>query len=390
MDAYTSYIKAFPSDYESVLARINSIDAIQYAKSRNYLDGSVTYLSPYFTHGVISTRDVFDSIMQRYSLKQAEKLIFELGWRDFYQMAHRWHGEGMFNDIRQAQEPIRSQQIPQAVVDANTGISVIDAAIKGLYETGYMHNHARMWLASLICNVAQVHWSEPAKWLYYHLLDGDLASNTLSWQWVAGSFSSKKYYANQENLNKYSSSYQQATVLDTSYAALPELEVPEHYKTTASLTLSTPLPASTINSVTTDKPILLYHIWMLNPTWQVDVDATRVLILEPSFFKRFPMSQKRLNFVLSLAKEIQGLEIFVGELDELIGLDKALDVENSMKSSVKSIEHPALKHWKQFQNLQLEKQSSIFQPAFKEYRSFFAYWKACQKTEEFKQSYGKS
>ena len=378
----SSYIQslttAFPTDYESVLARINSIDAIKYAKSRNFLDGSVTYLSPYFTHGVISTRDVFENIMQRYSLKQAEKLVFELGWRDFYQMAHRWHGEAMFSDIRQAQEPVVSNKLPQAVLDATTGIEVIDAAITELYETGYMHNHARMWLASLTCNVAQVHWSEPAKWLYYHLLDGDLASNSLSWQWVAGSFSNKKYYANQENLNKYSGTYQQGTVLDTSYAALPELEVPDNLKIPADLELVTPLPDSTISMITSDKPVLLYHIWMLNPTWQADAqDVTKVLILEPSFLERFPMSQKRIDFIVALAKEIVGLEIFVGELDELKGLVDAPHVQ--------SIDHPALQHWTSLANLKRQEQPSMFRPVFKEYRSFFAYWKACQKTEEFKE-----
>jgi len=371
------YIKAFPTDYQSVLDRIDGINATKYAKSRNFLDGSVSYLSPYLTHGVISTRDVFDKVMERYSLKQAEKLVFELGWRDFYQMAYRWHGEGMFRDIRQPQEAVRTQAIPKAVDYAQTNIRVIDEAIEALFETGYMHNHARMWLASLICNVAQVHWWQPSQWLYYYLLDGDLASNTLSWQWVAGTFSSKKYYANQENLNKYSGVRQGGTVLDVSYAELPELDVPDNLVDVANINLLTPLPKSTIQSVEAHKPVLLYHMWMLNPSWLSDLqDVSRVLILEPSLLERFPMSQKRIDFVLALAKEIDGLELFIGELDELTGL---ADVP-----SVQSIKHPALEHWNSLGNLRREAQPSMFQPVFKEYRSFFAYWKACQKTDEFR------
>lgn len=374
------YIKPFPSSYQSVLERINNIDAISYAKSRNFLEGSVTYLSPYLTHGVVSTKEVFELVMQRYSLSQAEKLVFELGWRDFYQMAFRWYGEAMFRDIRHPQEGVSSQQLPEAIAEATTGIEVIDKAITGLYETGYMHNHGRMWVASLVCNIAQVHWLEPAKWLYYHLLDGDLASNSLSWQWVAGSFSNKKYYANQENLNKYSGTSQQATLLDVSYSELPELtqlSLPENMIKPADLHLVTPLPKSTISIVASDKPVLLYHMWMLSPTWQADAhDVTRVLILEPSLLERFPMSQKRIDFVLALAKEIDGLEIFVGELEELTALEAA--------PNIRSIDHPALKHWNSLNNLRREPQASMFQPVFKEYRSFFAYWKACQKTDEFK------
>ncbi len=373
-------IKSFPTDYDTIIERIESINAIKYAKSRNFLDGSVTYLSPYLTHGVITTSDVFAIIMERYSLKQAEKLVFELGWRDFYQMAYRWHGEAIFRDIRQGQDPVRSQEVPQTVVDAQTGIRVLDEAISALYATGYMHNHARMWLASLICNVAQTHWLQPSQWLYYHLLDGDLASNSLSWQWVAGTFSNKKYYANQENLNKYSGIKQYDTVLDAPYSALPELDVPENLTEAAMLKLVTPLPKSTISSVPSDKPVLLYHMWMLDPLWQEDVqDVTRVLILEPSLLERFPMSQQRIDFVLALAEEIDGLKIFVGELNELEGLREAKHVQ--------SIEHPALNHWNSLSNLRREPQPSMFQPVFKEYRSFFAYWKACQKTDQFKEMF---
>ena len=77
--------------------------------------------------------------------------------------------------------------MPKAVVEANTTIDAIDEAINELYQNGYMHNHMRMYLASLCCNIAKCHWKHPAKWMYFYLLDGDLASNTLSWQWVAGS-----------------------------------------------------------------------------------------------------------------------------------------------------------------------------------------------------------
>ena len=71
-----------------------------------------------------------------------------------------------------------------------------------------------MYIASIVCNIAKSHWKLPSKWFYYYLLDGDLASNNLSWQWVCGANSSKKYYANQENINKFCFTKQKNTFLD--------------------------------------------------------------------------------------------------------------------------------------------------------------------------------
>jgi len=96
-----------------------------------------------------------------------------------------------------------------------------------------------MYTAMLACNIACSHWSLPAKWMYYHLLDGDLASNTLSWQWVAGSFSSKKYYANQENINKYSGRNQQQSYLSFDYDAITKMPIPIALQEITSIELKT-------------------------------------------------------------------------------------------------------------------------------------------------------
>jgi deoxyribodipyrimidine photo-lyase len=318
---------------------------------------------------------VLDRILERYRFSEAEKLIFELAWRDFFQAVYAWHGENIFSDLLQVQQPVSLYHLPKVVEESNTGIQVLDDSINTLYETGYMHNHARMWLASLICNIARVHWREPASWLYYHLLDGDLASNTLSWQWVAGSFASKKYYANQDNLDKYSGHIQRNTILDTTYEQLPYLSIPEAYKVPTSQKLHTTLPASSL-SIVPDKPLLLYHIWMLNPTWHKDLEATRVLVLEPSFFQRYPISPKRMNFILSLSKQIPYLQIYVGEVSELQGIEFCPEIYTK--------DHPTIRHWR-LPRLIKEVSGSMFNPAQKEYRSFSAYWKACQDTELFRQ-----
>ena len=90
---------------------------------------------------------------------------------------------------------------PEVFVNAQTGIEYIDKSISDLYSSGYMHNHIRMYVSSLICNFSNTHFLNPSKWMYYHLLDGDVASNCLNWQWVSGASRNKKYFFNQDNLN---------------------------------------------------------------------------------------------------------------------------------------------------------------------------------------------
>ena len=185
----------------------------EYGKTRNFQWGSVSRLSPYISRGVISTRFVYDNLVERFKdLRPFEKFVQELAWRDYWQRV--WQQHDIDEDIRQPQDSISHFEMPKAIIDGQTGIEVVDSAIKELYDTGYMHNHMRMYVASIVCNVGQCYWSEGAKWMYAHLKDADWGSNALSWQWVAGSNSAKKYYANQENINKYFNSQQRGTFLD--------------------------------------------------------------------------------------------------------------------------------------------------------------------------------
>ena len=128
---------------------------------------------------------------------------------------------------------------------AQTGIEALDQALLEFYDTGYVHNHMRMYLASVACNIGQSHWKVPAQWMYYHLLDADWASNALSWQWVAGSNSHKKYYANQQNINRYFFSEQKNTFLDVPYEQFEHMEIPEVLAETEVPEWQTPLPEKT-------------------------------------------------------------------------------------------------------------------------------------------------
>ena len=333
-------MKDFPTDYPSILGLLGAVDPVRYEQTRNNVDGSVTYLSRYLTHGVLNLPQVRQAAYEKAGKKASYNLVFELAWREYYKRVWWERGNGIFTDIKRPQEPVREWHgVPAALLRAETGIQAIDKSINGLYETGYVHNHARMWTAMLGTNVAQVHWKPLARWYYYHLLDGDLASNTLSWQWVAGTFSSKKYIANQENINTFDSANRQnSTYLSSSYEELLDKGIPNVLKEIEVPNLECVLPEARPVTISDSPTVLLYHPWSLNPEWhREDTTATRILVLEPSHFKAFPMNEKRIAFILALAKNIPNLQVFVGEAQALL-----LHLEGK---KIVTVAHPATHHF---------------------------------------------
>ncbi len=357
----------FPTDYKSIIERLENIDLINYAKTRNFIGGAVTYLSPYISRGVISLPQVKQQILQHYKPYQAEKLLQELAWRQYWQRVWQAVEDKIFTDLKQEQTDTDNRKMITAIENAATGIAAIDESIALLYQTGYMHNHFRMYLASVTCNIGKTHWWQPSQWMYYHLLDGDLASNSLSWQWVAGTFSSKKYYCNQENINKYSNSQQRKTFLDTSYETLITLEVPEILKEKSNFFPATQLPGANPLLLKENQPVLIYNSYNLDPIWHLGKNVNRVLLLEPSHFKKHPISQKVLQFIIDLSKNINNLQLFVGEFEALEQLAKGKNI--IFKS------HPAFMHYRGT----AEEYDNLFPQVTGYFNSFSAYWKKCEK-----------
>ncbi len=357
----------FPTAYSDILQKIETINPIEYAATRNYIDGAVTILSPYISRGVISANQVLQILHDKgYTKEQSAKLIQEFAWREYFQRVWQHLEDDMLDDIRHRYTGILHRNMPVAIADATTGIDSIDEAIQKLYSTGYMHNHLRMYVASITCNIAKANWQLPSQWMYYHLLDGDLASNVCSWQWVSGNFSSRQYFCNQENINKYTHSNQQKTFLDKTYDELPDMSVPETLKSNLPINLHTGLPAKVIPQVDTSLPLVIYTSYNLDPLWKQEIKANRILLLEPSHFKQYPVSEKVINFILALSKNIRGLQVFVGELYELREL--------SQFPAIFSKEHPLTKHFPGIK----EERDWMFPETKGFFNSFSSYWNKCQ------------
>lgn len=354
----------FHLSYSQVLERIESINPIRYAKTRNFLDGDVTYLSPFISRGVISTKQVMQTVLAKgYKPYQIEKFLQELAWREYYQRVWQAKGDLIWSDLKQEQPYVKHSSMIAAVEESRTGIESVDQQIENLYETGYMHNHIRMYVASITCNIGGAHWKQPAQWLYYHLLDGDIASNNCSWQWVAGAFSSKKYYCNQENINKYTNSTQRGSFLDQSYEHLADMDTPPSLREISSPTRTTKLPVTQALSLDPSKPTLVYNSYNLDPVWRKKEDVNRVLLLEPSHFEKYPVSSKVLEFIMFLARQIEGIQVHVGEIDDL------------SNQKLISKEHPAFRHYPGIK----DERDWMFPAITGYYPSFFSFWKKCER-----------
>ncbi len=188
--------------------KLNHIDPAEYGRTRNFGNGKITKLSAYIHHGIISLNEVRNFALKIYpDVKNSEKFVQELGWRDFWQRIAVKHPEWIWNDVEEYKTGFSasdySEELPTDILEGKTDSSCINLFIEELIETGYLHNHARMYLASYIVHFRRIQWQSGAFWFLQHLLDGDEASNNFSWQWVASTFSNKPYIFNLENVDKY-------------------------------------------------------------------------------------------------------------------------------------------------------------------------------------------
>ena len=215
---------------QEACSKLTLIDPINYAKTRNFGDGKVTKLSPYVNHGILDLNEIRNFALSKCSKpEQITKFIQELAWRDFWQQVAINNPEWIWQDVEAYKTGFIAEdyksELTNDILTAQTGVACIDSFIRDLLETGYVHNHARMYLASYIVHFRRIKWQAGAQWFLEHLLDGDEASNNFSWQWVASTFSNRPYIFNLDNVNKYfgqlvDTSPQNNEVLDSDY---PEL-----------------------------------------------------------------------------------------------------------------------------------------------------------------------
>jgi deoxyribodipyrimidine photo-lyase len=208
---------------------------MEYTRDRNHDTGpfrdNVSGLSPYLRHRLLTEREVVSAVLERHRFGACEKFVQEVFWRTYWKGWLEQNPEVWRRYRRDVVElglagETRSGDYRDAVA-GRTGIDAMDAWVHELLETGYLHNHTRMWFASIWIFSLGLPWQLGADFFYRHLLDGDAASNTLSWRWVAGlQTAGKTYLATASNISRYTEGRFSPSGLATSARAIAEEPLP--------------------------------------------------------------------------------------------------------------------------------------------------------------------
>ncbi len=188
-----------------VQLRVFNVGAYQAQRNDVGPSAGASRLSPYLRHGCISLGEAKQDALKKIGGARAYKFIQELAWRQFWQLQRERIGDRALNhDLEQPKVPLGDNPVPPEVEAGETGLVCMDTSVRSLHKTGYLYNHGRMWLAAYLIHHRKCAWQAGAQFFYRYLLDGDPASNSLSWQWVASTFSHKPYFFNRDNVEKYS------------------------------------------------------------------------------------------------------------------------------------------------------------------------------------------
>jgi len=183
-----------------------------YARERNFDcpgNQAVSQLSPFIRHRLVTEEEVVRALLQQYPYSSVEKFVQEVCWRTYFkgyleQHPDIWKAYVAKNSVTSHSLPEKQLAAYDRALHGETGIACFDAWVEELVSQGWLHNHARMWFASIWIFTLRLPWELGAAFFHSHLLDGDPASNTLSWRWVAGLHTRGKHYlARASNIRRY-------------------------------------------------------------------------------------------------------------------------------------------------------------------------------------------
>ena len=205
----------FDASRAAALNKLNNFveeNLAEYSKLRNFDFGpkkrtNVSCLSPYITHGVINEREIIEKSLSKFSFSKNEKFIQEVLWRTYWKgwlelRPNVW--TDYLIELNKIREDFKDNQNYKNAIEGKTSIECFNYWVNELKENNYLHNHTRMWFASIWIFTLELPWQLGAEFFMQHLYDGDTASNTLGWRWVAGVQTQGKHYlASEWNIKKF-------------------------------------------------------------------------------------------------------------------------------------------------------------------------------------------
>jgi len=185
---------------------------LEYSRLRNFDFGpknrsNISCLSPYITHGIINEKEIIEKSLGKFSFLKNEKFIQEVLWRTYWKgwlelRPNVW--SDYLIELNNIKEELKTDQNYLNAIEGKTKINCFNEWVNELKENNYLHNHTRMWFASIWIFSLELPWQLGAEFFMQHLYDGDAASNTLGWRWVAGIQTQGKHYlASEWNIKKF-------------------------------------------------------------------------------------------------------------------------------------------------------------------------------------------
>ncbi|MFL2896754.1 MAG: FAD-binding domain-containing protein [Candidatus Pelagibacter sp.] len=205
----------FDPSREAALKKLNNFiesGLYNYSKLRNFDFGpdkrsNISCLSPYITHGIISEKEVIKLSLKKFSFPKNEKFIQEVLWRIYWKgwlelRPNVW--SDYLTDLKKLKQEYINNKDYLDAIEGKTKIECFNSWVEELKNYNYLHNHARMWFASIWIFTLGLPWQLGAEFFMRYLFDGDSSSNTLGWRWVAGiQTKGKNYVASEWNIKKF-------------------------------------------------------------------------------------------------------------------------------------------------------------------------------------------
>ncbi|MEM9017833.1 MAG: FAD-binding domain-containing protein [Verrucomicrobiota bacterium] len=282
----------FAQTRAEALARLEEFlpEVGRYSSRRNHIEpghGNVSRLSPAIRARVLLETEVAGAVRERFSPSTMEKFEQEIWWRLY------WKGwlemrPAVWASFRRELAALEWSDRARAVAAGESGVAIMDHFAKELIETGYLHNHARMWWAAFWIHVEGLPWQLGAGFFHRHLLDGDAASNTLSWRWVAGLHTrGKAYLVRRSNVEKYVDD----SILANAVAGIERLEGTTEREVEF---VDPPAPERISHSVTGESEARRTGLWLHD---------------EDLFLERSPLADLSIDSIAAFAlTELEGAE----------------------------------------------------------------------------------
>ena len=293
-----------------------------YTAQRNFDFGpqnrkNISCLSPYITHRLISEYEVAKKVLSKYPYQKVEKFIQEIFWRVY------WKGwlelrPKVWTDFVEDLKNVENTNEYEKAINGETNIDCFNDWIKELKENNYLHNHTRMWFASIWIFTLKLPWQKGAEFFLRELYDGDAASNTLSWRWVAGiQTKGKNYIAQNWNISKFT---------NNKYKDLKLNENPQPITEHREYKIS---PISINNNETKSDILFFFENELDFQSFKVDSYKTIYCILLTNKERQIELGDKVLMFKKNLIKnQIKNSDLKI----EFIEGSKLIELSNNKKS----------------------------------------------------------